>query len=201
VLVSLLLQGWTIAPAARLLRVEVPPSAEPLQRLTLDMPGHFEHEVLGYRVQPGCLVAARDLGSLELPEGIQIMAVMREGVPQPLQPALRFAGGDYIYLLAQPKLLPQLNRLFDPHQAPDRLEEHRYFGDFVLNGEARLADLADVYGLEVPQGHAHETLAAYLDERFHGRVVVGDRASLGDAILVVREMQDGRVSRVGLKLR
>ena len=39
VLVSLVLQGWTIAPAARLLRLEVPPSPEPLQRLTLDMPG------------------------------------------------------------------------------------------------------------------------------------------------------------------
>jgi potassium/hydrogen antiporter len=50
VLVSLLLQGWTIAPAARLLRLEVPPSAAPLQRLTLDMPGHFEHEILGYQV-------------------------------------------------------------------------------------------------------------------------------------------------------
>ena len=126
---------------------------------------------------------------------------MRDGSPQPLQPGLRFAGGDYIYVLAQPKLLPQLNKLFDPHQAPDRLEEHRYFGDFVLNGDARLADLADVYGLEVPDPHGGETLAAFLNERFHGRAVVGDRTSLGDAVLVVREMEDGRVSRVGLKLR
>ncbi len=201
VLVSLLLQGWTIAPAARLLRLEVPPSAEPLQRLTLDMPGHFEHEILGYQVQPGSLVAARDLATLELPEGVQIMAVMREGAPQALRPELGFAPGDYVYVLAQPKRLPHVNKLFDPHQAPDRLEEHRYFGDFVLNGEATLADLGDVYGLEVPASHAYKTLAAYLDERFHGRAVIGDRASLGNAVLVVREMQEGRVSRVGLKLR
>jgi cell volume regulation protein A len=201
VLVSLLLQGWTIAPAARLLRLEVPPSAEPLQRLTLDMPGHFEHEILGYQVRPGSLVAARDLASLELPDGMQIMAVMRDGVPQPLRPGLGFAPGDYVYVLAQPKLLPQVNKLFDPHQAPDRLEEHRYFGDFVLHGDATLGDLADVYGLEVPQDKSADTLAAYLDELFHGRVVVGDRASLGSAVLVVREMQEGRVSRVGLKLR
>ncbi|HEX2198651.1 MAG TPA: potassium/proton antiporter [Burkholderiales bacterium] len=201
VLVSLLLQGWTIAPAARLLRLEVPPSAEPLQRLTLDMPGHFEHEILGYQIQPGSLVAARDLATLELPQGVQIMAVMRDGVPQALSPQLSFAPGDYVYVLAQPKRLPQVNKLFDPHQAPDRLEEHRYFGDFVLNGEATLADLGDVYGLEVPASHSHKTLAAYLDELFHGRVVIGDRASLGNAVLVVREMQEGRVSRVGLKLR
>ncbi len=201
VLVSLVLQGWTIAPAARLLRLEVPPSAEPLQRLTLDMPGHFEHEILGYQVRPGSLMAARDLARLELPDGMQIMAVMREGVPQPLRPELGLQPGDYVYVLAQPKLLPQVNKLFDPHQAPERLEEHLYFGDFVLNGDALLGDLADVYGLEIAAGDTGETLADYLDQRFHGRVVVGDRAPLGSALLVVREMQDGRVSRVGLKLR
>lgn len=201
VLISLLLQGWTIAPVARLLNLEVPPSVEPLQRLTLDMPGHFEHELLGYQVQRGCLAAARDLATLELPEGIQIMAVMRDGMPQPLGRELAFKPGDYVYVLAQPKFLPQANKLFDPHQAPERLEEHRYFGDFVLNGEATLADLGDVYGLDIPQRHARKTLAAYLNERFHGRVVVGDRASLGNAVLVVREMREGLVSQVGLKLR
>jgi len=201
VLVSLLLQGWTIAPAARLLRLEVPPSTEPLQRLTLDMPGHFEHEILGYQVQPGSLMAARDLATLELPEGMQIMAVMREGTPQPLRPELSFASGDFVYVLAQPKALPQVNKLFDPHEAPDRLEEHRYFGDFVLNGDAQLGDLGYVYGLDIPAQHAGKTLDDYLRERFHGRVVVGDRAALGSAVLVVRELQEGRVSRVGLKLR
>ena len=201
VLVSLLLQGWTIPPAARLLKLEVPPSTEPLQRITLDMPGHFEHEILSYEVQPGSLAAARDLATLELPAGAQVLAVMREGAPQPLRPQLGFAHGDFVHLLAQPKSVPALNRLFDPHRAPDRLEEHRYFGDFVLNADAVLGELAQVYGIDVPPRHAGKTLAQYLDEQTHGRVVVGDRAPLGNALLVVRELQDGRVSRVGLKLR
>lgn len=201
VLVSLVLQGWTIAPAARLLRLEVPPATEPAQRMTLDMPGHFEHEVLGYEVQPGCLVAACDLGALPLPEGIQVMAVIRDGQPQPLQPALRFAPRDYLYVLGRAKDLPQLNQLFDPHRAPDRLEEHRYFGDFVLNADALLGELAELYSLELPQSQVQKTLADYLDERFHHRVVVGDRITLGKAQLVVREMHEGRVKRVGLKIR
>jgi potassium/hydrogen antiporter len=201
VLVSLLLQGWTIAPAARLLALEVPPSTEPAQRVTLDMPGHFEHEILSYQVQPDSLVAAHDLGTLELPDGSQVMAVLRDGAPQPLRRELQFQRLDYVYLLAQPKSVPALNRLFDPHRAPDRLEEHRYFGDFVLNGDALLDDLGALYGVEVPPRDAGKTLAQYLNERSHGRVVVGDRAPLGRAELVVRELQGGRVSRVGLKLR
>jgi cell volume regulation protein A len=201
VLVSLIVQGWTIAPGARVLRLEVPPSAEPVQRVTLDIPGHFEHEIVGYEVQAGSLAAARALGALELPAALQVVSVLRDGVPQPLVPQLALAPGDYVYFLGQPKSVPFLNRLFDPHRTPDRLEEHRYFGDFVLNGDAVLGELAAVYGIDVPPEHAGKTLADYLDERSHGRVVVGDRAALGAAELVVRELQDGRVSRVGLKLR
>ena len=201
VLVSLVVQGWTIAPAARILKLEVPPSAAPTQRITLDIPGHFEHEIVGYEVQAGSLAASRELGALEMPADLHAISVLRDGRPQPLEPALKLAPGDYVYFLAEPKSVPVLNRLFDPHRAPDRLEEHAYFGDFVLNGDALLGDLAAVYGIEVPARDAGKTLAEYLNERSHGRVVVGDRAPLGNAELVVREVQEDRVSRVGLKLR
>jgi potassium/hydrogen antiporter len=201
VLVSLLLQGWTIGPAARWLRLEVPPVTEPLQRVTLDIPGHFEHEILCYEVRPGSLIAARDYAELDLPEDKQLMAVMRDGVPQALRAGLQFRAGDYVYLLARPKSLARLSMLFDPHVEPDRLEEHRYFGDFVLNGDAVAGDLAAVYGFEVPAGATDKTLSQYLDETYRGRVVVGDRLPLGGAELVVREIEDGRVTRVGLRVR
>jgi cell volume regulation protein A len=201
VLVSLLVQGWTIAPAARLLGLEVPPSAEPAQRVTLDMPGHFEHEIVSYEVQPGSFAAAVDVGSFQLPEGAHVVAVMREGAWQELRPELKLQPRDFVHLLAEPKAVHALNRLFDPHRAPARLEEHLYFGDFVLKGDAALADVADVYGVEVPTEHLGKTLADYLNERSHGRVVVGDRAPLGNALLVVRDVDKGRVTEVGLKLR
>ena len=201
VLISLLLQGWTIGPAARWLRLEVPPVTEPLQRVTLDIPGHFEHEILCYEVRPGSPIAGRDFGELELPEDKQVMAVMRDGVPQALRAGLQFRAGDYVYLLARPKSLARLSTLFDPHVEPERLEEHRYFGDFVLNGEAVAGEVAAVYGFEVPAGAADKSLAQYLDEVFRGRVVIGDRLPLGGAQLVVREMEDGKVTRVGLRVR
>jgi len=129
------------------------------------------------------------------------MALIRDGVAQKLGPGLRFAPGDYVYFLAQPRSIPHLSKLFDPHRVPDRLEEHRYFGDFVLQGDAILGDLAAVYGLALPDGAADKSLANYLAEAFHGRAVVGDRVRLGGAELVVREIENGRISRVGLRLR
>jgi cell volume regulation protein A len=201
VLVSLLLQGWTIAPAARWLRLEVPPGTEPLQRVTLDVPGHFEHEILCYEVRPLSPIAGRAFGELELPEDKHVMAVMRDGAPQPLRPELQFRAGDYVYVLARPKSLARLSMLFNPHVEPDRLEEHRYFGDFVLNGDAVAGELAAVYGFAIPKDAEGKTLSQLLDKASHGRVVVGDRVGLGSAELVVREIEDGKVARVGLRLR
>jgi cell volume regulation protein A len=201
VLVSLLCQGWTIAAAARWLQLEVPPTTEPLQRVTVDVPGHFEHEILCYEVRPGSLIAGRGLAELNLPDDMQVMAVMRDGNPRPLRPELKFSPGDYVYVLAEPGSLGHLGRLFDPHVEPDRLEEHRYFGDFVLNGEALASELAAAYDVTFPPDVGEKTLARYLSGVFHGRAVVGDRVDLGRAQLVVREIEDGRITRVGLRLR
>ena len=200
VLVSLVLQGWTIAPVARWLRLEVPPLTAPVHELTLDMPGHFEHEMVCYQAKQGSRIVQRSLVELDLPHGMHVMAVIRDGEPQALDPALRIAPDDYVYFLTRPEGLTHLSSLFDPHVAPDRLEEHRYFGDFVLYGDAVLGDLASVYDLPVDPADVQKTLAQYLGEVFHGRAVVGDRVRLGSAEVVVREVEDGRVKRVGLRL-
>jgi cell volume regulation protein A len=152
-------------------------------------------------VKPGSFAGGRRLGELALPEGMKVMAAIRDGVPQDPAPGLELRPGDFVYFLAQPQGIPLLGKLFDPHRVPDRLEEHRYFGDFVLNGDAMLGDLAATYGLDAPEEAAAKSLADYLDEAFHGRAVVGDRVRIGAAELVVREIDHGRISRVGLRLR
>ena len=108
--------------------------------------------------------------------------------------------GDYVYVLAIPVHIEPLNRLFGVAHGPARLEQHRFFGDFVLNGDARIADVADAYGLACPGHGPEETLAAYLGRAFRGKPVVGDRLRTGAAELVVREVENGVVTRVGLKL-
>jgi potassium/hydrogen antiporter len=200
VLVSLLVQGWTVAPAARLLELEVPPPTEPNQRVTLDVPGHFEHEMVSFEVREGSAVAGRDIAELRVPEGMHLMALLREGLPQALEPGLRFVPGDHAFFLLRPESVEQLGTLFDPHVAPAHLDEHRYFGDFTLQGDAVLGDVAEVYGLEVPPESAALTLDEYISRAFRRRAVVGDAMSVGAAELVVRQIAEGRITRVGLRL-
>ena len=50
VLTSLLIQGWTIAPAARRLGVSFPRGKPLPRRVELDLPGQLEQEIVGYPV-------------------------------------------------------------------------------------------------------------------------------------------------------
>ncbi|OGA72668.1 MAG: K+/H+ antiporter [Betaproteobacteria bacterium RIFCSPLOWO2_12_FULL_66_14] len=199
VLVSLLVQGWSVSTTARWLGLELPPPIEPAQRVTLDVPGHYEHEMISFRVDSGSMVAGRDLGEFRLPETARIMTVLRNGIPV-ADHGIRLAEGDYVCLLARPKDVQHLGQLFNPHTAPAHLEVQRYFGDFTLNGDALVGDLASVYGLAVSPQIAQISLEQYLSRTFHGRASIGDTVTMGAAKLVVREMQDGKVTGVGLRL-
>jgi cell volume regulation protein A len=90
--------------------------------------------------------------------------------------------------------------MFGVAHGPARLDEHRFFGDFVLNGDARVADIEAVYGLGLDYREPEETLAAFLNRKFRGVPVVGDRLRIGGVELVVRASEKGVATRVGLKL-
>ena len=56
VLVSLVIQGWTVGPLARRLGLIVPQRIGPLEKVELELPGSAHHELLAYTVvagQPG----------------------------------------------------------------------------------------------------------------------------------------------------
>ncbi len=50
VLVSLLLQGWTIRPVAERLGLIIPPRIGEVDKVELDLPGRANHELISYRV-------------------------------------------------------------------------------------------------------------------------------------------------------
>ena len=51
VIISLLLQGWTLAPAARRLHVALPRADRGPRRVELDLPGQLEQQLVGYPVR------------------------------------------------------------------------------------------------------------------------------------------------------
>ena len=197
VLVSLVLQGWTIGPAARLLRVELPPEPEPPGRADIDVPVEEGNRLSVFTVAEGSEAATRGLGRLVIPETARILALIHEGRPANPAEVRALSPGDAVMVLADTHALDVLDRLFgrraeDPHQ--------ELLGDFQIQGDTPAGQLAALYGLPVPADAAGLEVGDYMARRLRSTPVVGDRVSAGDVDLVVAAAEDGRITLVGIDL-
>ncbi|MFW6094379.1 MAG: potassium/proton antiporter, partial [Pseudomonadota bacterium] len=78
VLVSLLLQGWTVAPMARLLDLEVPSRSGRMQRVELGMPGQEEYELVGYRIDSDSPIAGGAPMHVDWPGDVRPLLAIRD---------------------------------------------------------------------------------------------------------------------------
>jgi potassium/hydrogen antiporter len=194
VLVSLLVQGWTLAPAAHWLRVALPRRDPPSRRIELDLPGQLEYEMVGYRVAPDAAI----LRGRPLPAWARPALVVRTKQVWTPEQAGALAPEDYAYFLAPPGRVNRLDWLFnEPLEAAEA--EREMFGTFTLAGDVPLGALAEFYGLVVPPPLAGCTAGELFARRFEGEPQIGDRLRIGQAMLVVREVRDDEVTMVGLK--
>lgn len=201
VLVSLLAQGWTIPLLARWLKLELPPRAQVVERLEIDLPGERELELVGYELAANTPLVAERRPFPRLPPSTRPVAHLRQGelLDQVVWEDLR--AGDQLLLVIDPVDLEALDRLLAPVATPSRLSDQVFFGEFVLNGDARLGDVAAAYGVVLADRDRDLTLDAFLRQRLETQVVVGDRLNLQNVELVVRRMEGNSIIKVGLKLK
>ena len=195
VLVSLLVQGWTIGTAAHALHVALR-RADPLpRRVELDLPGQLAQELVGYTVAPNSPFLRRRL----IPSWAKPTLVIRdERVLTPAE-ADNVREGDYVYLLAPPEKAQALDRFFvemPPPSRPDPL----LLGDFFVGGDVTLGALADIYGLQIAPEELEFSLADFFSRQLGRRPRQGDAVPVGPIALVAHRINDGRVTTVGLRL-
>ncbi|WP_006787531.1 potassium/proton antiporter [Thiorhodospira sibirica] len=200
VLLSLLIQGWTVSLSARLLKLEVPPTSKEVQRVALDIPGQQELVLVGYRLTENTPVVRKKWSNFTLPKTVRVVAHLRDKRLLDTLDFFDLRPNDYLYLMAVPQDFAVLDSLFTQSLAPKRLSEQRFFGEFALNGKATLGELSLVYGLNMPPEQADQTLNEVIHAHLQTQPVVGDRLQIGGVELVVREMEGDQVTRVGLKL-
>lgn len=200
VLVSLVVQGTTMAPLARKLKLEVPAGEDPYRRLPLDAPAAGDHELMLFPLRGQNWESPKRLGQLRLPDNTAVAGVFRNR--QCLQPTkdLEVSTGDVVAMFATPAVLPELGKALSGRQAPKHLAERAFFGDFVLNGDALLGDVEQVYGIEFDELPPDLSLAECFAKRTKGHPVVGDKVILGPVTLVARATEADRVTKVGLKM-
>jgi cell volume regulation protein A len=195
VIISLLLQGWTLAPAARRLHVALPRADRGPRRVELDLPGQLEQQLVGYPVRSKSLYFRRGL----IPSWSKPTLVIRdERILTPAE-ADPVAPGDYIYLLAPPEKAEALDRFFID-MAPSSAPDPHLLGDFTVSGEHTLGELAEIYGVKVDETQAKLTLADYFDIHLDHAPKEGAELVLDPIVLVARNIGGGRVNVIGLRL-
>ena len=195
VLISLLVQGWTIAPAAHWLGVSFQRSDPLPRRVELDLPGQLEQEIVGYPIRANSHYLRRGV----LPAWARPTLIVRDQRILMPSEAKDVREGDYVYLLAPPERAQSLDRFFmdmPPPAQPDPL----LLGDFFVTGDHTLGELGAIYGLTISPEDAATTLADYFAVRTVRTPRQGDTLPLGAIALVAHRVTHGRVSSVGLRL-
>lgn len=201
VILSLLVQGSSVAAMARWLRVEVPAARAPRLRSGLHLPTVPDFELLQFVVEPQSAAAGANPAELALPERARVVAVARGEQLASQDPLPVLEPRDIVCVLAPEDSYDRIGVLFAAEPGPAGPATRRFFGDFVLNAEARVADVCALYGLPENEIGAGRTLEEFLNEKLQGKPVVGDAVHVGGIELTVREMEGARIVKVGLKLR
>lgn len=201
VITSLLIQGWSIAPVARLLKLEVPKEPGPDQTMSLEgIDSNDVLQVLAFKVNNDSPIIDSDWQQLPIKAPVQFLGLMRQGEWLQSSDCSRFRVDDTLMVLAKQQDSQHLSEVLSSFAAEANQSKQDFFGEFVLNGQIRLMDLAAFYTIDLTGINAEQTLSEYITTRFHRRVVVGDSEQLDQLLLTVRQIDEaGEIIQVGIK--
>ncbi|HCG6065523.1 TPA: potassium/proton antiporter [Vibrio parahaemolyticus] len=198
VMVSLIVQGGTLTKAMSLAKVELPPKPEPISRTGVEIYPTSEWELFIYRLKADKWCIGEPLRSLSMPEGTRIAAVFRNQELLHPSGSTRLEEDDTLCVLAQEKDLAALSLLFS--EAPEKASLTRFFGDFFLDIEVKLADVAMMYGLNLGDELQDKTFSNIVEEQLGSTPVLGDQFEWQGLQWVIADVVDHQVTKVGLRL-
>ncbi|WP_462379906.1 potassium/proton antiporter [Pseudomonas sp. Marseille-QA0892] len=197
VMVSLLLQGTTLPLAARKLKVTVPADPAPFSRTGLEVHPTSEWELFVYRLGAEKWCIGAPLRDLKMPKGTRIAALFRGRELLHPSGSTRLAAGDILCVVGHEKNLPALGKLFS--QAPERGQDLRFFGDFVLESDAELSAIAALYGLTLEDADGAQQLGPFIQHKIGGQPIVGDQVEWNGLTWTVAQMEANEIRKIGVK--
>jgi cell volume regulation protein A len=194
VLVSAVLQGWTMPIFARRLSLLTDAPTPPPVSLEITSLRDVEGDIVEYTVTSDSRAAGRRIRELRLPDGAVVAMLVRERRIIPPRGSTVVESGDHAFLVLRPGVRPLVDRVFRQRRERSPLPVDI---EFALRGDTTVSDLAEFYGVDL--GESPDcTLNDLLQRRVGDVIEPGTTLRLHSIDLVAREVQDGVVERVGL---
>ena len=196
VLFSLLVQGASILPMAKLFDVYAPSMAAPISKGQIGITIDDDYEIFNYEIHHHEFenVALKDI---KFPSKTLIASIFRHG--QMFKPSANrtIKKGDIISIIGHADDELFLNSIFSG-ETPIK-ESHYYSGDIILSGNLTMPEVADKYDLIITSLEKELTLAEFMNYQLGGFPQVGDRITIVDIRLTVYELQGDNISKVGFE--
>ncbi|EMI54309.1 potassium/proton antiporter [Rhodopirellula sallentina] len=199
VLVSALVQGWTLPSVAKYLKLDIVSRRPPPVTLEISSLRNVEGDIVEYYVDKGCRAEGSLIRNLALPEGVVIALIVRDEQTILPQGRTRIQHGDHIIVVLRPKIRAMVDRVFacddcSPASLPVQME-------FPLRGSIMIRDLEQCYGLTLG-GNPNASLSNWMreqlstDELKEGATVRNEQLAFH-----IRELtEDGSIENVGMTL-
>lgn len=147
VVLSAVVQGWTMPYLARYLDLEIP--AEPPPPVTLEIMSlqNVDGEVVDYAVGEDSRAAGRRVKELALPAGAVIALIVRQNQVIPPHGNTRIEAGDHTILVLRSDTMPMVSRIF----ADRRLggQDLPSLIEFPLRPNVKVGELEEAYGVRM----------------------------------------------------
>lgn len=199
VVLSALLQGWTLPLVARRLGLDLP--AEPSAPVTLEISSlrHVEGDIVDYLVAKESRSAGKLVKNLALPSGAVIALVARDDQLIPPQGNTRIEPGDHVILVLGSGTRPLVDQVFATEA--ERHEDLPPSLEFPLRASITIGELEQFYGIHMKVS-VNLTLEEAIRLRLGKAVPNLETIVRFDTIaLRVRDIdQEGRITQVGMTI-
>jgi cell volume regulation protein A len=196
VLASALVQGWSMPPIGCLLGLHEPQPPKAAVSLEITSLKEVDADIVEYTVRPESPIVGQAIRELALPDEAVIAMIVRDDHILSPRGSTRIRADDHVFFVINPRVRELIEGMFvHGRQLARRLPEG---AEFPLRGSTTLADLKEVYDVDLATGHPDQTLDELIRERLADRLEVGRGVELGPFKLRVREISDGKVQSVGL---
>ena len=201
VLISLIVQGTSLAYASKLAKVELPPKPEPISRAGVEVYPRSEWEIFVYKLGPQKWCIGEPLKKLEMPEQTRVIALFRDNKLLHPKGSTELEANDTLCVFGMPKHLHLLSELFS--QAPETNSSQdptRFLGDFFIDPNIKLMDLAPLYAIELDEENKDWSVNELITSIVGESPVTGDQFKWKSLRWIVAEEEDHKIKSVGIQL-